>query len=87
VAGADGQCPGGACFAVNVCRCENGSHDGNETAVDCGGSCPACPNGQGCGPNGDANCQSGNCCSCCGQNICKPAGTCSNYSHGSCSSC
>jgi hypothetical protein len=39
--------------------CVNGSQDGSETDVDCGGSCPACGAGKSCQGNGD--CQSGTC--------------------------
>jgi hypothetical protein len=41
--------------------------NGSETDVDCGGSCPACPNGDTCNVNTD--CQSGNC----SQGTCAPA--------------
>jgi len=38
-------CPDGACRNP---LCSNGALDGDETAVDCGGSCAACPTGQSC---------------------------------------
>jgi hypothetical protein len=40
-------------------HCVNGVHDGNETDVDCGGSCSPCDNGKMCGI--DQDCQSGHC--------------------------
>jgi len=40
--------------------CDNGVQDGDETDVDCGGSCDSkCGGGDGCGSNGD--CESGSC--------------------------
>lgn len=39
--------------------CTDGTQNGNETGVDCGGSCPACANGQPC--NSSADCQSNYC--------------------------
>ncbi len=40
--------------------CNNGAKDGDETDVDCGGSCmDQCGNGQGCG--GDEDCATGSC--------------------------
>jgi hypothetical protein len=39
--------------------CSNGAKDGNETGKDCGGSCPACPAGEGCKTGAD--CQSNSC--------------------------
>ena len=44
--------------------CSDGVKDGNETDVDCGGSCVACPNGKDCLVNSDcqnASCVSGIC--------------------------
>ena len=36
--------PGHTCEAENVCsRCDDGVQNGDETGVDCGGSCPLCP--------------------------------------------
>ena len=40
-------------------HCQNGVKDGDESDVDCGGSCPACPQGKLCG--GGADCASGTC--------------------------
>jgi parallel beta-helix repeat protein len=40
--------------------CVDGIQNGNETGIDCGGgTCPPCPNGQGC--NSASDCLSGNC--------------------------
>lgn len=39
--------------------CSNDVQDASETGVDCGGACPACVSGGGCGSNRD--CQSGYC--------------------------
>ena len=47
--------------------CSNLVQDGDETDVDCGGSCPGCGIGKGCDVNAD--CQSGNC-------VGGPGGTC-----------
>jgi len=56
------DCPnlGDTCEPNNTCKanhCENMFEDTNmgETGVDCGGPCPACPNGQGC--NDASDCQ------------------------------
>jgi hypothetical protein len=40
-------------------RCDDGAHNGFESDVDCGGSCPACGDGAACGSHVD--CQSGLC--------------------------
>ena len=40
------DCPGGACHGTNVCvpaPCADGSKDGSETDVDCGGDPATCP--------------------------------------------
>ncbi len=82
---AEGQCPGGyiidgyrvkssACTPIVVApttpTCSDGSQNGNETGVDCGGSCPACagppaPTAPVCGAaciySEDGACKSGNC--------------------------
>jgi hypothetical protein len=55
-------CDGGACDAAGQCQassCDSSSQDGDETGVDCGGSCPLCADGQGCAGNTD--CLSGVC--------------------------
>jgi hypothetical protein len=47
-----------------VDHCSNGQQDGDETAVDCGGSCTACAPGMGCVQNTDCDssvCENGSC--------------------------
>jgi hypothetical protein len=47
--------------------CSDGVKNGNESDVDCGGSCPRCANGQGCSTRNDcagALCPSGTCLVC-----------------------
>ena len=52
-----GVCEGGTCQAP---ACSDGVKNGNETDIDCGGSCGAtCETGKSCSSNGD--CVSGNC--------------------------
>jgi hypothetical protein len=64
---ADGDCSSGACNqATNTCSmstCTDGIKNGNETAKDCGGSCPPCPIGDVC--NVDADCLSHSCAGTC----------------------
>jgi hypothetical protein len=61
----DGDCPAGSpnCDqATNTCvnaQCTDMEKNGDETDVDCGGSCPPCPTGNDC--NEDKDCQSGVC--------------------------
>jgi hypothetical protein len=50
---ADGQCILGLCQQPG---CDNQAQDGDETGVDCGGSCPPCRDGQPC--NVDLDCKS-----------------------------
>jgi hypothetical protein len=55
-------CEHGTCDAQHVCvasTCDSGEQDGDETGMDCGGSCGLCPDGQGCGDETD--CLSGVC--------------------------
>lgn len=51
--------------------CDDGAQNGAETGADCGGPCPACPYGEGCGDFNDCEaplvCSSGSC-------ACKPIG-------------
>lgn len=60
-----GYCANGGLFSagckadVSAAPCTNGVKDGDETDVDCGGSCGACENGKTCAENSD--CQSGDC--------------------------
>ena len=60
-----GVCIDGACAAPT---CADEVRNGSESAVDCGGSCQQCPDGQGC--NGAADCASG---VCAGNAECVPA--------------
>lgn len=55
------DCDDPACVAEPACAptCDNGKQDGNETAVDCGGSCPPCGDRAACRVNRD--CDSGLC--------------------------
>jgi hypothetical protein len=65
--GDDAPCPGGTCQS-GQCQpdpvdptCTDGEKNGNESDVDCGGSCTdKCGNGKSC--HGDGDCQSGRCC-------------------------
>jgi hypothetical protein len=52
-----GGCPPNVC---NLARCDDGVRNGNESDVDCGGSCAPCPFGKLCGSNND-----------CGSKACK----------------
>ena len=57
-----GDCSGTDICVMNQCvpkQCSNGVKDPNETAVDCGGPCPGCPDGDPCNDAGD--CSSGVC--------------------------
>lgn len=64
------QCCSLSCNA-GVCgpNCSNGMQDGNETGVDCGGSCAPCPIGGGCNVTND--CAANGQCSA-GQCVCSP---------------
>ena len=59
------DCASGACDAAEVppvCRaatCTDGFQNGDETAIDCGGTCGRCANGKSCRVNTD--CSSANC--------------------------
>jgi hypothetical protein len=62
--GVNGDCTSGFCNpTTHLCAaasCTDGSKNGTETDVDCGGgACPACGSGKTCSVNGD--CSSGNC--------------------------
>lgn len=60
--GACGQgqvCINGSCVDELTARCSNMAKDGDETGIDCGGSCGPCGTGGGCTGNDD--CQSGVC--------------------------
>jgi len=57
----ESQCPGQKC-KYGVCvtmQCADDAMNGDETDVDCGGSCAPCPDNKMC--NGFADCQSKNC--------------------------
>lgn len=58
----DTVCEDGRCDADGRCladTCDSEQKDGDETGVDCGGSCALCPDGEGCGSGTD--CLSGVC--------------------------
>jgi hypothetical protein len=38
----DNRCTKGPCDGNGACRCANGLQDGDETGIDCGGSCGKC---------------------------------------------
>jgi hypothetical protein len=62
-----------------IATCEDGVQNGNETGVDCGGSCPRCGTGQGCTSANDcasAVC-TGTCQACTG-------GICGSHATGNC---
>ena len=73
----DDECGADVCNGQGECRCDDGSLNGSESDVDCGGtSCPACGFGQDCNGNGDCqsnSCQAGTCAGVCGDN--QPQGT------------
>ena len=52
-------CPSGSCHAPAADTCRDRALDGDETDVDCGGGCLACPGGARC--HADADCQSRQC--------------------------
>ncbi len=68
---ASGSCDGGVCTAVTA-SCTDGTQNGTETDVDCGGSCPQCGDGSTCAVVGD--CSSGYC----NHGTCVPLGTCAD---------
>ncbi len=57
---ASGVCQGNVCIGAT---CMDLAHNGDETDVDCGGSCPPCGLGDGCGVADD--CVTGNCATTC----------------------
>ena len=71
------ECATDADCATNVCKdyacaaaeCSDGTKNGSETDVDCGGACQKCPTGKACNVNTD--CKSGVCTA----KICKPSCT------------
>src|SRR5690606_23914624 len=59
-----GVCQAGLCVAAT---CTDNQQNGDETAVDCGGSCAPCGNGQGCQSASDCSskfCNNGSCAPC-----------------------
>jgi GH25 family lysozyme M1 (1,4-beta-N-acetylmuramidase)/predicted alpha/beta superfamily hydrolase len=75
--------------APGPATCSDGVQDGNETGIDCGGACPACPIGQGCLIDADCGdrdpCTTDTCVAhacvhapvvCVAQDQCHDAGTC-----------
>jgi hypothetical protein len=59
---AGSHCVGGTCDEGGACvmsTCNDAKQDGDETGIDCGGSCGLCPDGWGCGASVD--CLSGVC--------------------------
>lgn len=64
----DGSCDtlGGCGEVAGSCRCEDGVRDGDETDVDCGGTCKKCGIGSVCQGDGDCTseylCRDGRCC-------------------------
>lgn len=65
-----GYCDGGGACATPPASCMDGLQNGDETDVDCGGSCDACEDGEGC--DDVADCTGGYCVA----NRCQSAGTC-----------
>lgn len=60
--GEHSACTGGTCDGAGNCKastCDSKQKDGDETSVDCGGSCGTCANGEGC--MAGADCKSGVC--------------------------
>jgi hypothetical protein len=65
----DPDCPnGGVCSGLGVCQCTDGVQNGDETAVDCGGStCAPCPSVWQCA----GDCTAPTCCPlCCAAGVC-----------------
>ena len=52
-------CPSGRCAGAIADHCDDRVLDGDESGLDCGGSCAQCPGGATC--RGAADCQSGRC--------------------------
>ncbi|APR85359.1 Hypothetical protein A7982_10708 [Minicystis rosea] len=84
-AGSSGSCN----LTTNTCatQCGDGVKNGNETGIDCGGSCPLKCTGTACGSDGECktgHCANGVCCdgactgSCQACNLSGKMGTCSN---------
>ena len=76
------DCQSGYCDLANTgtCgvpapACDDGTKNGDESDVDCGGACPGCMVGQACGK--DADCASGNC-DVGASNVCLAAASCND---------
>lgn len=66
------ECRDGACMEASGEGCSDGRQNGDETDVDCGGSCRGCAEGKSCQDNGDCGsfyCEGGTC----AVNPCEPA--------------
>ena len=60
-------CRGGTCHGGRCTTCSDGVKNGNETSIDCGGTCPRCPNGRTCASRNDCDaalCTGGMCAEC-----------------------
>jgi hypothetical protein len=55
----EGTCEEGVCTIIVAPSCEDGLQNGDETDVDCGGTCGPCEEGESC--NVDADCAVGTC--------------------------
>ncbi len=56
---AEGICESGICTTDTLPSCDDGVQNGDETDVDCGGSCAGCEEGEGC--EVDTDCATGTC--------------------------
>jgi hypothetical protein len=77
----DNECPTtDSCDGAGKCQCYNGTQDGSETGVDCGGSCPPCGGtcGDGTVNNGesDVDCGGPNCAKCAADKNCASPNDC-----------
>lgn len=80
------------CGVNGLCACSDGTQDGNEKGVDCGGGiCPGCGNGTVCDGSNDCangNCVNGYCCAASQCSVCEACdvpgseGTCANVQEG-----
>jgi hypothetical protein len=69
-----GECASGSCAGVQcAASCFDGEQNGNETAIDCGGSCSRCGDGRTCLRHSDcqgARCAAGACNACSTEALC-----------------
>ncbi len=77
--GSNGDCAGKSCWGgvcqpppVQMPTCDDKAKNGNESDVDCGGSCPKCPDNRACGQDSDCTSNS------CQGNKCEQPSLCSN---------